>query len=190
MPGLGRFFNAVPNDRQFFSVIKWQNDTIAKTAIIPVLGITRKAILASLKISRLAREAPIITNLRSEIANSDHFSAIHSTKATNTDGRWLLVVSDETKVKAASKHFLQITKSIYTAKQSQISSDARLADFEVPEIEGKAQSMARATQPISIQQASAWGPIFSDTDTTSKSGSNEGQPKSRRRRKEGSSKSR
>ena len=51
MPGLGRFYNAVPNDRQFFRVIKWQNDSIDKTATIPVLGITRKAMLASLKIS-------------------------------------------------------------------------------------------------------------------------------------------
>ena len=151
-------------------MIKWQNDAIDKTAVLPMLGITRKAMLAPLKISRQTGEVPIYTNLRSEIANSEHFSAIHLTRATDTEGRWFLVVADESKVKAASKFILQITKSIYTPTQSQIPLEARHEEFNVPEIEDKSKTMALITQPISDQQASAWGPIFSNTDTT-KSGS-------------------
>ena len=67
--GLGRFYNAVPNDRQLCRVIKWQNDTIDKTSILPILGITCKAMLAPLKVSRQPNAAPIYTNLRTEIAN-------------------------------------------------------------------------------------------------------------------------
>ena len=69
LPGLGRFYNAVPNDRQLCRVIKWQNDTIDKTSILPILGITCKAMLAPLKVSRQPNAAPIYTNLRTEIAN-------------------------------------------------------------------------------------------------------------------------
>ena len=47
---------------------------------------------------------------------------------------------------------------------------ARLEEFNVPEVEDKSKTMARITQPISIQQVSAWGPMFSNTNNN-KSGS-------------------
>ena len=78
---------------------------------------------------------------------------------------WLLIVADNSKVKPASKYVLQITSSIYSASQSQIPHDARLDDYKVPEIEGKAQTMARVTQTNSGQQASVWGPVFANNAT-------------------------
>ena len=86
---------------------------------------------------------------------------------------WLLIVTDNAKVKEASiKFILQIAKLIYSATNTQIPLDTRFLAYPVPEIEGKAQTMTRATNTIIVvsQQASAWGPVFADNDT-SKGGS-------------------
>ena len=86
-------------------------------------------------------------------------------RAADNEGSWLLIVADNSKVKAASKYILQLTNSIYSASKSQISLDAWLPDYTVPEIEGKAQTIVLVTQTIRGQQASAWGPVFANNET-------------------------
>jgi hypothetical protein len=170
LPGLGRYYNVVPNDRLFYRVIKWQNDTIDKTAILPILGVTRQAMLQPLDASRRDSGDKVVTCLREELSKSNYFASIHSTKATHDEGRWILIVSDKEKVKDAAKFFDTLVKSIYTSTNSQIPVDARINVYPVPQIEGKAETIARSVQPISGQQANAWGSVFSN-DKETKGGS-------------------
>jgi hypothetical protein len=128
-----------------------------KTAILPIVGITRQATLHPLKANRQESNEAIVTTMLEEINNSGYFSSIHSTKSTEDEGRWLLIVADKDKSKEATKYINQLTKSIYTAAKSQIPIDARILVYPIPEIEKKSQTMARATKLNSGQQASAWG---------------------------------
>ena len=84
------------------------------------------------------------------------------------EGRWLLIVADAAKVKEPSKYILQITKSIYsaTSNSQEIPLDARILVYPIPQIKGKAQTMALATNPISGRHASAWEALFANNDTT------------------------
>ena len=169
LPGLGRYYNTVPYNRQFYWVIKWQNDTINKTAILRIVGITQQVMLAPIKASRQANTtaSPITTKLCTEINNSGNFSSSNSTKsAADAEDRWPLIVADAAKVKEASKYVLQITKYIYSATNSQIPLGTRILVNPIQDIEGKAQTMVRARNPISGQQASAWGPVFANNNTT------------------------
>jgi hypothetical protein len=58
----------------------------------------------------------------------------------------------------------------YTSTNSQIPLDARINVYPAPQIEGKAQTVARSVNPISGQQANAWGSVFSN-DKETKGGS-------------------
>jgi hypothetical protein len=166
IPGLGLYYNVIPNDRQFYKAIKWQNDVIDKTSILPILGITRQAMLhpINVRISKDSKET-VVTSLRAQIHNSGYFTSIHSTHSTYNEGRWILIVADSTKTEKASKHINTLMKSIYATEKSQIPDEARLLVYPVPMIEGKTQTMARITNPIRTQQASAWGPVFDSNDT-------------------------
>jgi hypothetical protein len=49
--GLGRHINT-PTDRRFFKAIKWHNDQIEPTSTLPIIGISRFAMLHPLKVNR------------------------------------------------------------------------------------------------------------------------------------------
>jgi hypothetical protein len=159
LPGLGRYYNCVDNDRLFYRAIKWNNDQIEKTAVLPILGISRAAMLQPLKASRdgLDKE-PIMSSIRTEICNSGYFASIHSTRFTHTEGRWMLIVADKAKVPEATKYVNQMMKAIYGATNSQILDEARVLGIDTPKIESKEQTQARAN-PVS-RHGSAWGAIF------------------------------
>jgi hypothetical protein len=156
LPGLGRWYNCVPNDRLFYRAIKWNNDQIDKTAVLPILGISRIAMLQPLKAARAGKEKEsIVSSIRSEICNSGYFATIHSTKFTHTEGRWMLIVADKAKVQDATKYINSMMQSIYDSTNSQIPSEARIMGILTPTIESKAQTIARSN-PIN-RQGSAWG---------------------------------
>ena len=77
-----------------------------------------------------------------------------------------MVVANKSKtLENATKFIMQLTKSIYTAtSNSQIPIEAQILVYPIPEIEGTAQMMARATHQIRGQQGSAWGPVFASND--------------------------
>jgi hypothetical protein len=93
MTGLGRYYNLIDNDRMFYRAIKWHNDQIEKTGILPIIGITRQAMSHPLKVKRPNEQESTGSTIRKEICNSSYFATIHSTKQTNEEGRWLLVSS-------------------------------------------------------------------------------------------------
>ena len=86
----------------FCRVIKRQNDTIDKTDVLPILRVARQAMIHPLKANANENEKTIVTMLRAEINNSGRFSSIHSTKSTNDEGGWLLIIADKAKTKKAS----------------------------------------------------------------------------------------
>jgi hypothetical protein len=53
VPGLGLYYNVVPNDCTFPRIIKWHNDQISQTAILLILGITRAAMNKPLFLSQM-----------------------------------------------------------------------------------------------------------------------------------------
>jgi hypothetical protein len=55
VPGLGLYYNVIPNNRTFPRIIKWYNDQISRTVILPILGITRAAMNKPLKAKRVTR---------------------------------------------------------------------------------------------------------------------------------------
>ena len=82
----------------------------------------------------------------------------------------MLVASDKERIKDATKHFDQLTKSTRTSTNSQVPLDARINVCPVSQIEGKAQTVARSVNPISGQRANASGSAFSN-DKETKGGS-------------------
>jgi hypothetical protein len=182
MTGLGRYYNLIDNDRMFYRAIKWHNDQIEKTGILPILGITRQAMSHPLKVKRPNEKESTVSTIRKEICNSGYFATIHSTKQTNEEGRWLLVVADKTKTKDATEFLSQMMNSIFNAKKCQIPQEAKFGDT-VPEIEGREQTMARSTNPFSGQQGSAWGSVLSKDYSDTKGGSRMKNMPRRRNRK-------
>jgi hypothetical protein len=71
VPGLGLFYNVIPNNQTFPRIIKWHNDQIARTAILPIIGITREAMIKPIKAKRVNGNDEIkSTTIRNEIYNS------------------------------------------------------------------------------------------------------------------------
>jgi hypothetical protein len=80
-PGLGQYYNAIQNDRTFPRIIKWHNEQLAKTTTLPIIGISREAMLRPLQAQRGSPETTQ-TCIRSELSQSGIFTAIHSTRQT------------------------------------------------------------------------------------------------------------
>lgn len=156
--GLGRYINS-PTDRSFYKAIKWHNDQIDPTSIIPILGLSRTAMLHPLQAQLPDRSGSITTTIRDELINSGKFCTIHSTKQTFSEGRWILVVSDKNKVKEAGAFFTKLVQSMYGGKNGQIPIEARNADMSSPSIEEKSQTEHRYRS--ASNQPNAWGSTFS-----------------------------
>jgi hypothetical protein len=117
--GLGRCINT-PTDRRFFKAIKWHNNHIEPTSTLPIVGISRFAMLHPQKAHRADGSGHTITNLRDELIKSGNFSTIHSTKQTFDKGRWILIVANKAKTVEASAFFSKLVKSICGGKNGQI----------------------------------------------------------------------
>jgi hypothetical protein len=118
-PGMGHYYNLLRNDRTFPQIIKWHNDQISNTATIPILGISRKAMLQPINVKRGTQgtQDDTTTTLRKELSQAGLFSAIHSTKQTYDEGRWILVVSNKNHTEAAVKFFNKTINAIYSTNE-------------------------------------------------------------------------
>jgi hypothetical protein len=103
-PGMSMYYNAIQNDQTFPRIIKWHNKQLSKTATLPILGISRAAMLRPLHAQRGSPEKTQ-TCIRSEISQSGLFNAIHSTRQTADEGRWILVIKNKIHTDAAIKFF-------------------------------------------------------------------------------------
>jgi hypothetical protein len=163
--GLGLFYNVVTNDRTFHRIINWHNDQISHTAILPIIGVTRVAMIKPLNIKRVnGTDETTQTSIRQEIRNSGLFNSIHSSRQTDDEGRWILVVTNKIHIEAATKFFHTLVKSVYANRTSQISNDERIISIPVPTIEDRAQTQARSTNPISHNQSKAGDSIVTDNN--------------------------
>jgi hypothetical protein len=161
-PGMGHYYNVLRNDRTFPQIIKWHNDQIANTVTIPVLGISREAMLQPINVKRGTQDDKT-TTLRKEISQSGLFSAIHSTKQTYDKGRWILVLSNKNHTEAAVKFFNTTINAIYSTEESQINRNDLVITTPLPKIEPREESYARSNNPTRNLQANAWASIMDDT---------------------------
>jgi hypothetical protein len=131
---MGLYYNAVQNDRTFPRIIKWHNEQLSKTATLPILGITQAAMLCPIHAQRGSPETTQ-TCIRSEISQSGLFNAIHSTRQTAEEGRWILVIRNKIHTDAAIKFFDLMMKAIYASDKPQIPTNERLEMTPIPHIE-------------------------------------------------------
>jgi hypothetical protein len=164
-PGMSHYYNVLRNDRTFPQIIKWHNDQIANTATIPVLGILREAMLQPINVKRGTQgtQDDKTTTLRKEISQSGLFSAIHSTKQTYDEGRWILVLSNKNHTEAAVKFFNTTINAIYSTNEPQINRNDLVITTPLPKIEPREESYARSANPTRNLQANAWASIIDDT---------------------------
>jgi hypothetical protein len=133
-PGVGLYYNVVHNDRTFPRIIKWHNDQISKTATLPILGITREAMLHPLNAQR-GTQGTTQTCLRKEICHSGLFTAIHSTRQTTDKGRWILVITNKIHTEAAIKFFTNLMNAVYATAKPQINKSDLVVMTPLPKIE-------------------------------------------------------
>jgi hypothetical protein len=112
---MGMYYNAVQNDQTFPQIIKWHNEQLSKNATLP----TRAAMLRPLHAQRGSPEMTQ-TCIRSEISQSGLFNAIHSTRQTADEGRWILVIKNKIHTDATIKFFNLMMKAIYASAKPQI----------------------------------------------------------------------
>jgi hypothetical protein len=158
-PGMGKYYNVLRNDRTFPQIIKWHNDHIANTVTIPVLGISREAMLQPIS----TKQDGETTTLRKELSKSILISAIHSTKQTCDEGRWILVLPSKTHTEAAIKFFHSTISAIYSIEESPIKRNDLIITTPLPKIEPREESHARSTHSTRNLQANAWASIMDDT---------------------------
>jgi hypothetical protein len=164
--GIGEYYNVINNDRNFHRIIKWHNDKISKTATLPITGITRSAMLRPLQAKRgkEAQKDKTKTCLRKELCNSGYFTAVHSTRQTHEEGRWILVITAKIHTDAAIKCFNSMIKPVYNADISHIPQNERIDGIETPIVEPRDTSFARSTQLVRTHQASAWDSLLTDNN--------------------------
>jgi hypothetical protein len=165
LSGTGTFYNVVQNDRTFHRIIKWHNDQISNTAILPVVGITLAAMNHPLKVKRVTdnKEGYTTTSIRAELCNSGLFNSIHSTRQTADEGRWILVIANKSHTEAATKHFHSLIQSVYAASHSQIQQNDLDQTYPMPQTEDREQTQARSNDQVRSHQSNAWHSLFSES---------------------------
>jgi hypothetical protein len=155
LPGLGEYYNLISNDHTFPRIIKWHNEQLAKTTALPIIGITREAMLRPLK-AQWGSPANTATSIRSEISRSGLFNAVHSTRQTFDEGRWILIIKNKNSIDAATKLFDTLMKALYASDKQKIPTNERLEKTPVPVVEPRDTAYARTTDSIRSHQANAW----------------------------------
>jgi hypothetical protein len=167
--GMGMYYNVVSNDRTFPRIIKWHNEQIATTATIPVIGITREAmkqpIYAQRKLQGTKRDAT--TTIRKQLSQSSHFIAVHSTRQTFDEGRWILVIKDKSHTDEAIKFFDKVIKEAYGSDKPQINADDLILLTPTPQVEEREHSHTRYTYLHRNQQSNAWNSLINVSDKIS-----------------------
>jgi hypothetical protein len=129
------FFKTIPR------IIKWHNDQISHTAILPIIGITREAMIKPIKAKRVNGNDEIkSTTIRNEMCNSGLFNSIHSSRQTDDEGRWILVVTNKIHLEAATNFFNTLAKSVYGEPKTQIQNSKRIIMTPMPMIEDREQT--------------------------------------------------
>jgi hypothetical protein len=158
LPGLGEYYNLISNDRTFPRIIKWHNEQLAKTTALPV---TREAMIRPLKAQR-GSPANTATSIRSEISRSGLFNAVHSTRQTFDEGRWILIIKNKNSTEAATKLFDTLMKALYASDKPKIPANERIEKTPVPAVEPRDTAYARTTDSIRSHQANAWGTLLTN----------------------------